>query len=187
MEFLTALMLLLTPTVESDQYEYRIDDKSLDRVSKIFPYVRQAHYNTGVPPKILIGTIYTESNATPHVVGDGGRSFGLGQVRCAYDGFSWVSYLNDHFSAIQQCEDLKDPERNVVAMAEILRYSKEKSGKSWDMVPSVYNTGNFDVKPWQNQEYRRRVHHFGELFMPYYVASQKLARKVQELRTWRPL
>lgn len=147
------------------KYEKRFGpnpDRGLMRVVKTFPYVHQAAINTGAPPDLLLGIMYTETNARPNLRGDDGRSYGIGQIWCTED-FNWIGKFNNPH--IQNCWDYMDMEQNIYTMAGILKYSKNHYDLSWKQAVEVYHQGEYTGNDWG---YRHKVRYFGELFVKHY-------------------
>lgn len=168
MEYIIILLSLLGP-VEPEKYEYRFDDNSRERVESLFPYIKQAEKNTKVPAKYILGIIYNETNAHADIIGDNGRSYGLGQIYCAV----WIDELRKEFGHqnYPHCYELLKPEKNIYAIAFVLSYIKNHYDISWKESVEVYNTGTVGQ---ENEIYQKRSLYFANLFEQRYKLWKKL-------------
>lgn len=165
MKFVLSLLLLFAPPASSSNPK-RVDDEALARMKRVFPYVRQVEINTDVPPKIVLGTIYNESSGKPYVKGDGGLSYGLGQIRCFW--------LDEVYSPnLQYCHDLLSSWKNVYVIGEIFQHFKTKyPDKTWRELVKLYHLGSQALYGYiDDSDYINRTYRFGEIFLPYYRAS----------------
>jgi hypothetical protein len=168
--------------VDVDKYHHRVGPDSVTNIKRVLPQIYQAQKQTNVPPRVFLGVVYNETNARPGLIGDGGRSYGLGQVRCHV----WIHWLRERGLAhLKSCNQLLRPYNNVRAMGMILSYLK-KDSSSWNEALEKYNSGQAaaDIPTIQRRQkvisYRKRVNYFGELFMPYYDAYEDVYPLIKE-------
>lgn len=177
MKFIISLFILFATTPSAPDYPNRVDSHALQRMSHVFPYVRQVELNTDVPPRILLGTIYNESSAVPVVKGDGGISYGLGQIRCF-----WVREL--HTPVLRYCHELLTGWKNVYVIGEIFQHLKERyPDKSWRELVKLYHLGSQALlTEIDDSRYINRTFRFGKIFLPYYEASKTVDDKLDKMR-----
>lgn len=172
------LMSVSAPSdVEIDRYDHRMEPSSFDRIESIYEPVRQASDETDVPIDLIVGVIYNESNAHSHVIGDNGRSYGLGQIRCAI----WKDWLRNRTN-LRTCRDLLDPRDNAKAIGEILTYLKDQSG-TWSNALEAYHTGTYRDGERFDEAYKRRVRFFGRLFSTHYRVHHSWQRQVDTIES----
>lgn len=193
MEYIIPLFVfLLSNDIEPEKYEYRFDENSAARVKSYFPMVDHVSTKTETPSRVLLGIIYTESNAHPHVKGDNGSSYGLGQVRCRV----WFDWLRDNgMNRLRHCGQLLRPYTNLLAVGKVASYLKDRNDATWTEAVEMYNSGTTvsEIDSIERRkkvkEYRRRVQYFGGLFQPrfeYYRENVKpVFRKMWEFQTLR--
>lgn len=120
----------------------RLNDEGMGRVIEHREIVEKVSAQYAIPDWIIWGIAYNETNFQP-LVGDKGKSWGIGQVRCS-DKFSWIPFL--HRTGAKKCRDLLIAEINIQAIAIILNYNKalmiERDEFSWRQVIRAYNLGN---------------------------------------------
>lgn len=85
----------------------------------------------GIDPTLVIAIIDKESDFRSHVIGDGGRSYGLMQIQARWH--------EDRMKALG-CMDLLDPYQNITVGLDYLAELFE-SGKSIEWVLMAYNGG----------------------------------------------
>ena len=177
MEFLFSLVVLFVSqqSVDVKDYHHRFDGNSIERMKRTFPLVYKASEKTGTPPLYLLGTIYNESNAKPFVTGDGGKSYGMGQIQCRV----WKNWLRKKKGMeIETCRELLDPKKNLIGVGHILSMLQEKGG-SWGNALEAYHTGKF-IPGNGDRAYKERTKYFGETFLPHYERHVEYYEKIEE-------
>lgn len=173
MEFITAVFVLMTVSNNSFD-EQKIGPEGFERMEKLYPYVRQVERNTDVPPRVILGTIYKESVGIPDVTGDGGLSYGLGQIRCF-----WIHQLD---VPLDRCRELLVDWKNVYMMGQIFHYLHEKFARSWRQTMKLYHLGIQVVyEDIDDSRYLDRSTHFGKIFLGHYQATNKVNDTLFEL------
>lgn len=120
---------------------------------KLYLLIISLHYNLDL--KSLHSIIKTESNWVSEAKGDGGRSYGLMQVKC-----TTAKYL-DKISGkrrIYSCKDLLNPYINIDFGAHYLAHQRDKYG-NLDKI-SAYNAGRpikFKSGKYKNNKYVKKI------------------------------
>jgi len=164
-EIILAFFLAFGGYTQPGQYKHRFDKDTYQRIRELFPYVKQAGWNTDTPPRYVLGVIHNESQGLPNAIGDGGLSLGLGQIRCP-----WLSTIDKvGLDVITSCKNhLHDAEWSVYAIAEILSYIKDRYDLSWKETLKVYHLGPPGLTDVDDSAYVNRTLFFVEYWNGYY-------------------
>jgi soluble lytic murein transglycosylase-like protein len=164
------LFILTTGDVDAERaYQYRTDSGTEIRMKSVIPWIDRASEKTDVPARLIAGLVYQESNAKSKVMGDGGISYGLGQIRCGV----WGDWLKTQVDGYKQCDDLLKPKVNILSIAHILRRLKDRYHATWHQALELYNSGSkvkhIDHVPRKQkvQAYRKGVLYWSYRFDPF--------------------
>lgn len=166
-----SIVVLFSGYVQPGQYESRFDQESYNKMQKLYPIVRQVQHNTNIPPHIILGTIYNESQGNEKAIGDGGLSLGLGQVRCF-----WLGEVAAHplFEGMTCRETLLRPEWNVYVVGEVLKHLKGRYKREWRATTKLYHLGPAGLGSVDDSAYQNRTEYFGRYFVLRYNAWKML-------------
>ena len=141
----------------------RLDNKAIKRAMKHQGLFERASKKHNIPTYILYGVAMNESTMIQRAQ-SGKGDFGLMQIRCRTDAWSWLPWLKKNGLKIKRCTDLYRPHINIEAGAMILSHLQDfYNTKEWLLILTGYKCGSRWIKSKKPmaKDYHHKVLYFG--------------------------